>query len=145
MVDKEDVLNRAIASNGEIGQLNKSIEELAELITAIQKYTHSMSDKDREHVSEEMADVQIMLEQMLKMDIIDDKMFYVFMDFKIKRLDNRLKNKEVIISEQSNEKENEEYKRFISEQRNRELCECGSGSIRRKCKKLVKKRRKKQR
>lgn len=145
MVDKEDVLNRAIASNGEIGQLNKSIEELGELIVAIQKYTHSMSDKDREHVSEEMADVQIMLDQMLKMDIIDDKMFYVFMDFKIKRLDNRLKNKEVIISEQSNEAENQEYREFISQQRNRKLCECNPGCVRRKCEKLVKKRGKKHR
>ena len=60
-----DIYKLAIDTYGSENQLNMAIEELAELIQAINKtrrYPESL--KARDNVAEEMADVAIMLEQL---------------------------------------------------------------------------------
>ena len=58
----EEVLKRAIATWGPDLQLNVAIEELSELTKEICKHKRGADNVD--HISEEMADVEIMLEQM---------------------------------------------------------------------------------
>ena len=60
-----DIYKLAIDTYGSENQLNMAIEEMAELIQAINKtrrYPESLKAKD--NVAEEMADVAIMLEQL---------------------------------------------------------------------------------
>ena len=56
----EEILNKAIEHYGKEHQLGVAQEELSELVTAISHYK-----RGREHnVAEEIADVEIMLEQL---------------------------------------------------------------------------------
>lgn len=77
-------------------QMMQCIEEMAELTQAINKYFRAESYEGKllayERVSEEIADVQIMIEQMRIMfdaDVIDD-----YIKSKKKRLEERLKGAE---------------------------------------------------
>ena len=89
MADRESKLLFLINHYGTKKQQDIAIEELAELQKAIIKYRREPSDKTKEAVVEEIADVQVMLEQ-LKMifscrskidEIIDGKI-----DRQIKRV-----------------------------------------------------------
>jgi len=63
---RNEILNRAISKYGLMNQMNMCIEEMAELIKALSKVRRP-NDDDRaahENVIEEMADVQIMIDQM---------------------------------------------------------------------------------
>ena len=53
-------------------QAQKTIEEASELITAIVKFLKSGSYDDFQHLTEEVVDVEIMLEQ-LKLEILSTK------------------------------------------------------------------------
>lgn len=57
----EEVLKRAIATFGTDLQLNVAIEELSELTKEICKNKRGADNAD--HIAEEVADVEIMLEQ----------------------------------------------------------------------------------
>ena len=89
MADRESKLLFLINHYGTKKQQDIAIEELAELQKAIIKYRRDPSDKTKEAVVEEIADVQVMLEQ-LKMifscksktdEIMDEKI-----DRQIKRV-----------------------------------------------------------
>lgn len=61
----------ALNTWGEIAQLDVAIEEMSELIKEISKHKRGMGDKH--HMSEEIADVSIMLEQIIQMFDLEDE------------------------------------------------------------------------
>jgi len=72
MKDKSDILRLAIATYGTPAQEDMMLEEMSELTKAILKYRR-LDETDRKgaegfvrrgHIREEIADVQIMLDQM---------------------------------------------------------------------------------
>ena len=62
------ILEKAINRYGDRAQIDKAIEEMSELIKALLKLRYCSKDYEREvlmdAVAEEMADVEIMLEQL---------------------------------------------------------------------------------
>ncbi|WP_315080801.1 hypothetical protein [uncultured Clostridium sp.] len=82
---KYDVYKKAIAEYGEYGQLDIVIEEMAELTQAISKFKRGKIH----NVEEEVADVEIMLEQMKL--IFDSNKIEGIKQEKILRLEQRLK------------------------------------------------------
>ena len=89
-----DILNKAIETYGEDAQIDKAIEEMAELTKALLKLRYCEKDFERQivqdAVSEEMADVEIMLTQ-LHMIFGNTKKVEEYQIKKIKRLERRLK------------------------------------------------------
>ena len=81
-----DVFKRAIERFGEAAQEDVLIEEMSELTKAIIKNRRKPSEKTKRDILEEMADVQIMLDQMTL--IFGDSR--EFRAEKILRLKNRL-------------------------------------------------------
>jgi hypothetical protein len=77
----------AMIAYGEETQIIKALEELAECQQAICK---AVMGGSRIHLAEEIADATIMLEQMRIIFSVNDKACE-FMDYKVKRLDDRLK------------------------------------------------------
>ena len=61
-VDKCTVIKRIIVRNGSVAQTNQAIEEMAELIVAINHYRRGRCMSDE--VIEEIADVLIMMHQL---------------------------------------------------------------------------------
>ena len=84
MADRERKLLFLIDHYGTKKQQDIAIEELAELQKAIIKYRREPSDKTKEAVVEEIADVQVMLEQ-LKMIFSCRSKTDAIMDAKIDR------------------------------------------------------------
>ena len=89
-----DILNKAIETYGEHSQIDKAIEEMAELTKALLKLRYCEKDFERQivqdAVSEEMADVEIMLTQ-LHMIFGNTQKVEEYQIKKIKRLERRLK------------------------------------------------------
>ncbi len=83
------LLERAVSLYGEQAQIDMMIEEMSELTKALCKYKRAQTDRTVAAVREEMADVQIMLDQMA----------LVFGDFneeeiaKLERLEERLEER----------------------------------------------------
>lgn len=66
--DAIKILNRAVAVYGADMQIDKLIEEMSELTKALLKYRYTVGVERlarADHVSEELADVLIVLQQML--------------------------------------------------------------------------------
>ncbi|AIY81268.1 hypothetical protein U728_1686 [Clostridium botulinum 202F] len=82
---KYNVYKKAITEYGEYGQLDVVIEEMAELTQAISKFKRGKNH----NVEEEVADVEIMLEQMRL--IFDSNKIEGIKREKILRLEKRLK------------------------------------------------------
>lgn len=86
------ILQDAIDTYGRNSQINIAMEELAELIQALSKFNRDNSDLSTvDNISEEMADVIIMLGQ-LKMIFGNEEDIIAFIDSKLKRLYNRIKD-----------------------------------------------------
>lgn len=88
----EEILQDAINTYGRNSQINIAMEELAELIQALSKFNRDTSDWNTvDNISEEMADVIIMLSQL---EIIFDNSEDIdtYIDNKLKRLYNRIKH-----------------------------------------------------
>lgn len=84
---KMSILSWAMNKYGMDKQIDQLIEECAELIVALQHFK-----RDRVtwiEVSEEMADVIIMIDQMKTQDVVD-RMVNSTIDHKLKRLEERL-------------------------------------------------------
>lgn len=81
--DEMIILRKAINTFGENHQIIKTIEELGELETALARYFDE-NKSDNDNICEEIADVEIMLEQ-LKM-IFDNKMINKYKKMKLNRL-----------------------------------------------------------
>ena len=84
------LLKEASAAFGREHQLMTAVEELNELSGAICK--HLEDEGSRLHVAEEMADVEIMLEQ-LKMMLHNEDMVASFRRLKLNRLAARVEQK----------------------------------------------------
>jgi len=65
--EEEDISTSAISFFGERSQITKCCEELAELSVELCKWHNLTEDADIKHIQEEIADVQIMLDQMVVM------------------------------------------------------------------------------
>lgn len=88
-VDCNEVYKEAIDTFGDISQMMMVIEEMAELQKEISK--NFRGEKNITHIAEEIADVEIMLEQMkLLFDISKD--VEVWREAKTKRLFNKTNN-----------------------------------------------------
>lgn len=97
MISEEDVKRyvRAHRLKGLDTQLDITLEELAELIQAIIKFrrTHDKYDSEvvKEHVAEEIADVEIMCEQLrVSFGSSFSKQVNMVREHKLERLDKRL-------------------------------------------------------
>ena len=90
-MEENEILLQAIAAYGENEQSRVAMEELAELIRAINKYHRAKTDEHRQNLIEEMADVYIMLHQISIMyDISGEKEIDPVIYEKIARLRERL-------------------------------------------------------
>lgn len=90
---KEELYEKALSKYGDL-QLSVAMEECSELIKAISKYIRSKDDFTKEinaicDIAEEIADVEIMTEQLIQMLQIDDKVKWQ-KEQKLKRLEERL-------------------------------------------------------
>ena len=83
-MDKK-ILSKAIIKNGILGQSMVAVEELAELQKEISKATRGFHNQSA--LTEEIADVLIMIEQLKMIYNISDDDIKLWMDFKIQRLE----------------------------------------------------------
>ena len=86
--DRCKTYTNAMLAFGERNQLIVAVEELSECQKEICKILRG--GEDYRHLAEEVADATIMLEQIRMMFNINDRVCE-FMDEKIERLDNRIK------------------------------------------------------
>lgn len=90
---QKKTLQRAINHYGQYSQSLIAIEELSELQKAIVKQFRKSCENHITDISEEMADVYIMLEQ-LKMMYKNESDIKRFIDYKVMRLEDRIKEDE---------------------------------------------------
>lgn len=92
MEEYSAILEENIKAHGVNEETVIAMEECAELIQAISKVRrYGCIGKYRDNLIEEMADVDIILtELMIMFDITDEKAFYDVIDKKIQRLRKRL-------------------------------------------------------
>ena len=86
----KDLARQILQHYGMLHQKSKAIEELAELIVALQKDILEGKEKHSREVLEEIADVHIMLTQLLD-DEGDKTMVSLIVDKKLKRQMRRIK------------------------------------------------------
>ncbi|MDD3041118.1 hypothetical protein [Bacteroides sp.] len=109
---KKDVYNKAKATWGIDAQVTKAVEELSELIKELSKFL--LDDGNMEHITEEMADVEIMIEQ-LKLIFENKKAVKIVKKEKIHRLSDRLDEEEKPADKSCNNCKNVEWHRhYIS-------------------------------
>lgn len=101
------ILEKAIATYGEDNQILKTIEELGELVTELGR--NSIGKKNIPNIAEEIADVQIMCSQLELIFNIEAEV-QAQREYKIKRLYKRLKEPELIDTEDIIEKDGKKYK-----------------------------------
>lgn len=89
MTTVETVIQKAIDTYGYDLQKQVAIEEMSELTKEICK--DFRGKQNRENIIEEIADVQIMLYQLMAMYNISDMELSITLGLKITRLDERLK------------------------------------------------------
>lgn len=89
MTTVETVIQKAIDTYGYDLQKQVAIEEMSELTKEICK--DFRGKQNRENIIEEIADVQIMLYQLMAMYNISDTELSITLGLKITRLDERLK------------------------------------------------------
>lgn len=89
MMDRQEVYRQARDVFGAQAQLVVALEELSEAQKEICKFLRGKGDPD--HLTEEIADAQIMLEQVQMLCGIDERAVQEQMDRKIARLRGRIK------------------------------------------------------
>ena len=87
-MDAKEIISAAIQTFGEKNQTVVAIEELGELQKELCKLLRGSCDND-EHIAEEIADVQIMLMQLIEMLDIKD-IVSQYRQFKLQRLQGRI-------------------------------------------------------
>lgn len=88
-MSEENILLQAVAEYGAEAQTDMMIEEMSELTKALLKNRRSESKRTRENIIEEMADVQIMLDQMKLIYDVDGELAD-YRKLKLLRLASRL-------------------------------------------------------
>jgi NTP pyrophosphatase (non-canonical NTP hydrolase) len=104
--EKMEIISEAIAYYGESKQIDMAIEEMSELIKALCKSKRASAGDARQaahaNTTEEIADVFIMLVQMIKIfDCADDVQNTV--DQKIDRLKKRMQEQKEVGTDEANE------------------------------------------
>lgn len=90
-IEQNKVLNKAIEKYGLNQQVDKAVEELAELVVAIQKIRNKPYTKElRNNLIEELADVETMIWQLKRIFIIKESELNEIKAYKIERLQQRL-------------------------------------------------------
>lgn len=98
---RQDLVNIA-SYYGKDAQVGMCIEEMAELIKALNKYQRSYGSKESlENVIEEVADVEIMLEQIRYLLKLDSMKIDEIKDYKINRALHIIDSHRVIFQEAS--------------------------------------------
>lgn len=92
MIEKEKIIKRAINTYGKKMQITVAMEELSELIKELSK--HLRGEHNKEHIIEEIADVEIMISQLKIILNIKDIEIDNEILFKLNRLRCRLEGKE---------------------------------------------------
>ena len=87
-MDKKDLFDKARSKYGIDAQVQMCIEEMSELTKELCKWFRDKGDIN--HISEEIADVEIMLEQMKQFFNLQDDVER-YKTFKLGRLEERLK------------------------------------------------------
>ena len=90
---QQKTLQKAINWYGADKQMLIAIEELSELQKAIVKYFRKPTEETRNDISEEIADVYVMLKQ-LEIMHKNDTEIQKNIDYKIKRLQERIRKEE---------------------------------------------------
>lgn len=91
MMNKKELYKLAIETYGEEAQINQGIEEMAELILAVNKFRRNHRyDPEWDNIVEEIVDVEIMLEQYKIIYQIPDNEISEYKNQKLKRLAERL-------------------------------------------------------
>ena len=88
--EESEILVNAIHHYGADTQIAKAVEELAELQQALCKYLCTRSDTVRENIIGEIADVEIMIQQIKMIFDIDKSIVETAKNFKISRLNERI-------------------------------------------------------
>jgi NTP pyrophosphatase (non-canonical NTP hydrolase) len=83
-------VDRAIETYGETSQLLTAIEELAELTQALTKHTRTPTDKRREQIIEELADVIFVTQTVKRIYGISEGIVGESVRNKIDRLNDRI-------------------------------------------------------
>lgn len=89
---ESDIMCRAVFEHGGLQQEDVAIEELAELQHAIIKHRRYGTPETRQHIIEEVADVSIMLYQLLLIHGFTE--YNTIVDAKLQRLLARLNEEE---------------------------------------------------
>lgn len=87
-----EVYQKAIDKWGRRAQLEMAQEEASELSLAVRKHIRKDSKETLLHLAEEIADVEIMIDQMRFMFPSIEKEVTSFKTFKLDRLAHRIKN-----------------------------------------------------
>ncbi|MBQ0112280.1 MAG: hypothetical protein KBT03_04035 [Bacteroidales bacterium] len=91
MLDEKKILEKAIAANGKTLQSVVACEEYAELIKEIVKTIRG--EGNRNALIEEIADCEIMTQQIKMINDIDENSIQEEKKFKLLRLNDRINNK----------------------------------------------------
>ena len=88
-----DILEKAIRHYGVENQMMQSMEECSELIQAISKCIRYKDDiVAKQHLTEEISDVLIMIDQLKIILDIKDYEINCYRDYKLNRLNRRIEN-----------------------------------------------------
>lgn len=96
MINKENeklICKKAVNTFGEHSQMIKCSEECAELIRAISRTILDQPIgivQPKDNFNEELADVEIMLQQMKQVTYFDKKLFDFFKEEKLKKLERNV-------------------------------------------------------
>lgn len=91
MLKINEIIEKAIAHNGEVFQSMIAMEECSELAQAISKCIRTPEEERvRKHLVEEMADVSICLRQLKTIYHVTDDELRVWTAVKLDRLEKRL-------------------------------------------------------
>lgn len=92
MSEEIEIMRSAIRKNGKVMQTVVAIEELSELQKELSKFIRGKGNRD--NLIEEVADVLIMITQIQIMFALPDDEIKEVVDFKIKRLKERMEQNE---------------------------------------------------
>jgi NTP pyrophosphatase (non-canonical NTP hydrolase) len=89
-MNKEELYKLAIETYGDEAQINQGIEEMAELIQAVNKFRRMRNPVTFDNIAEEIADVEIMVDQYKQIYGITENEIILLKKRKLDRLAKRL-------------------------------------------------------
>lgn len=89
-MNKEELYKLAIETYGDEAQINQGIEEMAELIQAVNKFRCMRNPVTFDNIAEEIADVEIMVDQYKQIYGITENEIILLKKRKLDRLAKRL-------------------------------------------------------